>query len=230
MILIKSSVEVLDPLNGKEVLKRIEKVARTCYKSENKIEENSANKLVGALVRSGHEAMLEFVDITVKFTCSRAISHELVRHRVASFAQESQRYVNYSKDKYDNQITYIIPSWSKIPDGYTTENSDAKEIEQMNDVDKLFLNSLGKAEDAYMSLLKLGLKAQEARDVLPNATKTEINMKCNLREWRHFFKLRCDQAAHPEMRLLACSLLKNFHDNIPVIFDDLYDEFIDKRK
>ena len=213
MKLVKPKVEVLDKLNGTQILKRIEKIARTCYKSEDKISEDdsSARKLVTNLINSKHEAMLEFVDITVKFTCSRSIAQEITRHRLASFAMESQRYCNYSKDKFNNEVTFIIPSW--LTDNDTVKSS-------------IFIKNLYAAEHDYFALLSEGCTAQEARDVLPNATKTEINMKANLREWRHFFNLRCSQAAHPDIRVLALDLLKQFHEVIPIIFDDLYDKYV----
>ena len=211
MKLVKPKVEVLDKLNGTQILKRIEKIARTCYKSEDKISEDdsSARKLVTNLINSKHEAMLEFVDITVKFTCSRSIAQEITRHRLASFAMESQRFCAYNKDKFGNEVTFVLPSW--VNDNESTE---------------LFIQTLKNTELTYFELLNKGLKAQESREVLPNATKTELNMKCNLREWRHFFNLRCSQAAHPDIRMLALDLLKQFHEVIPIIFDDLYDKYV----
>ena len=220
MKLIKPKVEILDNINGEDILKRIEQVARTCYKSEDKISEDSssARKLVTNLINSKHEAMLEFVDITVKFTCDRITSQSIVRHRLASYAQESTRYCNYSKDKFGNELTFIIPSWvTTVPPTEIQEGPSTADIEWSDQVYK--------AEQSYFKLLKLGWKPQQARMVLPMSIKTEINMKCNLREWRHFFNLRCSQAAHPDIRVLALDLLKQFHDRIPIIFDDLYNKY-----
>lgn len=236
MKLVKSKVEILDRLDGDEILRRIEQVARTCYKSEDKITKDSAKKLVTNLVKSGHEAMLEFVDVTVKFICDRGVSHELVRHRLASFAQESTRYCNYDKDKFGNELTFIIPSWLDIPEGnYTYWDGDWVDIDklkiQLPDDDgaiSTWLFALAHAETSYRLLIDKDWKAQQARMVLPMSIKTEINMKCNLREWRHFFKLRCSTAAHPDIRILAIKLLKLFYAQIPVIFDDLYTEFCTK--
>lgn len=211
MKLIKSKVEILTSINGDEIIKTIASVARTCYKSEANSTKEKDEALVKRLIESKHEAMLEFVDVTVKFTCSRAISHELVRHRLCSFAQESQRYCNYSKDKFNHEISFIAPSWL-----------DEQDQIKYN----LFIKSLQDAEHNYMILTAEGCSAQEARDVLPNATKTEINMKANLREWRHFLDLRCSSAAHPDMRYLALDLLKQVHEQIPIIFDDLYEEYV----
>lgn len=211
MRLIRSKVEILDNLNGEEIIDKIAKVARTCYKSEDNSTSEKDRELVKRLIKSGHEAMIEFADITVRFTCSRAISHELVRHRLCSFAQESQRYCDYSKDKFNHEITFIIPSWVKNDNTIT---------------DKLWLKDIQEAEHNYFVLLVEGWTPQQAREVLPNSTKTEINMKANLREWRHFLKSRCSTAAHPDMRVLALDLLKQFHNNVPIIFDDIYEQFI----
>lgn len=211
MRLIKPKVEILTPINGDEIIKTIASVARTCYKSEANSTKEKDEALVKRLIESKHEAMIEFADITAKFICSRAISHELVRHRLCSFSQESQRYCNYSKDKFNHEVLFIIPSW----------------LDEQNSIKRnLFIKSLQEAEHNYFVLTVEGCSAQEARDILPNATKTEINMKANLREWRHFFKLRCDSAAHPDIRILALDLLKQFHDRIPIIFDDLYDKYV----
>ena len=224
MKLVKPKVEVLDKLNGTQILKRIEKIARTCYKSEDKISEDdsSARRFVTNLINSKHEAMLEFVDITVKFTCDRITSQSIVRHRLASYAQESTRYCNYSKDKFDNELTFIIPSW--VTESEYILNKDCMSMEKYDT--GYFIRALKEAEESYFTLLNQGWKPQQARMVLPMSIKTEINMKCNLREWRHFFNLRCSQAAHPDIRVLALDLLKQFHEVIPIIFDDLYDKYV----
>ena len=174
--------------------------------------------LVRRLIESKHEAMLEFVDITVKFTCDRGVSHELVRHRVASFAQESTRYCNYSKDKFNNELTFIIPSWAEV-------NELGEIVADDKEAFYDFKRALEMAEAFYLSLIAKGWTAEKARMVLPMSIKTEINMKANLREWRHFFKLRCHSTAHPDIRVLALDLLKQMHEQIPVIFDDLYDTY-----
>lgn len=215
MKLIKPKVEILDTLIGEQIINRIATVARTCYKSENVSTPSKDEALVKRLIESKHEAMLEFVDVTVKFTCSRAIAQEITRHRMASYAMESQRYCAYNKDRFNHEITYIIPSHTNYDEG---EYSLKYEV-----ANGPFINSLLYSEKAYFDLIEDGWKAQEARDVLPNATKTEINMKANLREWRHFFKLRCHSTAHPDIRVLALDLLKQMHEQIPIIFDDLYD-------
>ena len=111
MKIIEPSYEILTPIDGEEILKTIERIARTCYKSEDQITADSAEKMIGNLIKNGHEAMIEFFDLTVKFTHNRGFTHELVRHRLCNFAQESTRYCNYIKDKFGNELTIIKPYW-----------------------------------------------------------------------------------------------------------------------
>jgi thymidylate synthase (FAD) len=221
MKLIRPFTEILTPIDGAEILKTIEKVARTCYKSEDKITDDSAYKMVKSLIDRGHEAMIEFFDVTVKFVCDRGVSHEIVRHRMASYAQESTRYCNYSKDKFDNQLTFIIPNWMTLPEGNYSSKWAEDNSENVKRDYFLWINSMAKSELYYNELIELGWQPQQARSVLPNSTKTEINVKYNLREWRHFFKLRTSPAAHPQMRELTIPLLKEFQSKIPIIFDDI---------
>ena len=208
MRLIKPYAEICKDFDGEEMLKKIERVARTCYKSEGKIKDGSARKMVAGLIKSGHDAMLEHASVTVKFVVDRGISHELVRHRTASFAQESTRYCNYIKDDFGSEITFIIP---KYLDGESAAHDAWKD-------------TMKYCEDAYFKLLDIGLTPQEARAVLPNSTKTEVVMTANLREWRHFFKLRAlgtTGKPHPQMLEVTIPLLEDFKRAIPVVFDDL---------
>lgn len=205
---IKAYTQIYNDFDGQKMLEKIEKVARTCYKSEDKIQEGSAAKMVASLIKSGHEAMLEHASVTVKFVVDRGISHELVRHRLASFAQESTRYCNYSKDDFGSEITFIIPEYLDYKSaGWNTWKETMKAC-----------------EDSYFKLLDIGLTPQEARAVLPNSTKTEVVMTANLREWRHFFKLRAlgtTGKPHPQMLEVTVPLLEDFKQMIPVVFDDL---------
>lgn len=221
MKIIEPSYEILTPINGEEILRTLEKVARTCYKSEDKIGPGTAEKMIHNLISNGHEAMIEFFDITVKFTHNRGFSHELVRHRLCSFAQESTRYCNYSGDKFGNELTMIRPYWMKPSsendgDSYFTSESSSH-----------WFNAMKIIEDSYFGLLELlkeeGIQpqAQAARGVLPNDLKTEINVKANLREWRTIFKLRTAPSAHPDMRRVMIPLLEELSGKIPVIFDDI---------
>jgi thymidylate synthase (FAD) len=224
MKLIRPYTEILTPINGKEILQTLEKVARTCYKSEDKITEDSAEKMIQMLISKGHEAMIEFFDIIVKFVCDRGVSHELVRHRIASFAQESTRYCNYSNNKFKNTVTFIIPNWLKLKEGEFTnieEILQSNNLKDDNSLEERYIFSLLQCEKSYLYLIEKGWQPQQARSVLPNSLKTEINIKMNLREWRHFFKLRTPTAAHPQMRELTIPLLKEFQSKIPIIFDDI---------
>jgi thymidylate synthase (FAD) len=208
MKVIKAYTQICGDINGQEILKKIEAVGRTCYKSEDKIKEGSAEKFVSALINRGHEAMLEHASITIKFVVDRGISHELVRHRLASFAQESTRYCNYSKDAFETEITFILPE---------SIGCDTPQYEVWKD-------AMQKCEDAYFSLLDIGLMPEMARAVLPNSLKTEVIMTANLREWRHFFKLRAANTtgkAHPQMLEVTIPLLEALKVLIPVVFDDI---------
>ena len=282
MKLIESSVQIIEE---KDPYKMIELAGRTCYKSEDKITENSAKEFVDRMIKLGHGAMLEHgtvyltitatspevrkyeinpysrvkkisVDgingrayittnyrvlvenkwlddlkyqcdptpshekrITVKFICDRGVSHEFVRHRVFSFAQESQRYCNYNKDKFNNELTFIKPTWLNIPTGdYTYWDGDWCDIDNMkiqlpsdNGVADNFLWCLNNAGMQYRLLINKGLKPQEARGVLPTATKTELVMTGFESDWEHFFELRCSGAAHPDAKKLADELYKLIH-------------------
>lgn len=219
MKVIKPYYEILTPITGDE-LKRIEIAGRTCYKSEDKITDDSAAKFVRGLIKGGHEAMLEHSQLSVRFIVDRGVSHELVRHRIASFAQESTRYCNYSKDKFDGGLTFIKPCfWS-----------DALQENGVFCKDKMYdawLSQMAYAEDSYMTLIELGAKPEEARTVLPNSLKTEVVMTANYREWRNFFKLRAARftgPAHPQMEEIAVPLLCELNSKIPVVFEDIWKE------
>lgn len=234
MKLIKPSVKILTPINGDEIIKTIANIARTCYKSKKFSTPEKDLALVKRLIDSKHEAMIEFYDITVKFICDRGVSHEIVRHRLSSFAQESTRYCNYSKDKFGNELTYIIPSWLSIPEGdYTWWDGDWVNMDKLkinlpddDNSTNTWLHHLKEAEYSYNILVDRGWKPEQARMVLPMSIKTELNMKANLREWRQFFRLRCASDAHPDIRCLALDLLKQLHEQIPIVFDDLYEQFL----
>ncbi len=207
MKIIRPSHEILSMPDGDAILKLIELAGRTCYKSEEKITPDSAKKFATGIIKSGHHSVIEHVSITVRFVCDRGISHEIVRHRLASYSQESTRYANYSKDKFGSKITVIKPLfWEE----------GSPEYEE-------WASAMREAERHYMKLLSLGAKAEQARSVLPNSLKTEIVMTCNVREWKWVFKLRCSKAAHPQIRELMLPLLKELHEKIPVLFDEEYE-------
>lgn len=205
MRIIEPSVKIITPIDGPAILKHIEQVGRVCYKSEDKIAEESAEKFVAGIIRRGHEAVIEHFNITVKFITDRGISHEIVRHRLASYAQESSRYCNYGQERFGEEITVVKPS--DIP-------SEGLEFD-------IWEEAMEHAERNYFRLLTWGCKPQTARSVLPTCTKTELMMTANLREWRHFIKLRGAVDAHPDIRILAKDLLRQLKEQIPVVFDDL---------
>lgn len=209
MKIIKAGYELITPINGEEILKKLEQAGRVCYKSENLITEDSAKRFCENIIKRGHEAVLEHYSFTVKFIVDRAISHEIVRHRMASYCQESTRYCSYNKDKFDNEITVIEPFFY------------ANCIGEKPWLYYHWEQSCKQAEEAYMRLLREGSTPQEARSVLPNSLKTEILMTANIREWRHFLKLRTSSAAHPQIREVAVPLLKELKEKIPVLFNDI---------
>jgi thymidylate synthase (FAD) len=205
MKIIKPSYEIITPISREQILKAIEVVGRVCYQSEDKIAENSASKFVAMLINRGHEAMIEHISLTIKFICDRGVSHEIVRHRIASFAQESTRYCNYSNDKFGNEITVIKPCFYEEKTSNYTAWREACE----------------RSEISYFWLLNHGSTPQEARSVLPNSLKTEIVVTMNLREWRHFFKLRTAKVAHPQMQEITRPLLNELKEKLPEIFNDI---------
>lgn len=205
MNIVTPDVEVLTPLDGDFILKHIERCGRVSYKSEDKITEDSAARFVEMIIRSGHESVLEHYSISVIWTCDRATANQLVRHRLASYTQESTRYCNYSMDKFGNAISVIRPCGVKL--GTLEED--------------LWEEACKQAEDRYMELLRAGVKPETARSILPQCTKTEIAITMNLREWRHFFKLRCDIHAQEDIRRLALQTLKMFCEKVPVVFNGI---------
>ena len=221
MKIIKPYYEIITPLRsnhgGEVIIKRITNAARVCYKSEGKSNFDSDKKLVENLIDNGHEAMLEHASVTVKFVVDRGVSHELVRHRLASFAQESTRYCNYTQEKFGSEITFIKPCFF---DDTRPEYAEQKKYTE-------WYTACWKAEDSYFNLLAAGATPEQARDVLPMSVKTEVVMTANMREWRHFFALRAVQVtgkAHPQMVEVAVPLLREFASCIPVVFDDLIEK------
>jgi len=200
MKVIEQSHEIL--YHDENMLQNMELAARTCYKSEERITEDSAEKLVSSLLNRGHDAMIEFGHIAVKFITDRGVAHEIVRHRLCSFAQESTRYVNYNNKGFE----FIKPVWW----------DEWSPIERT-----IWKEQMCWVGDRYNSLIELGSKPQQARSILPNSLKAEIVVKANVREWRHIFKLRCNKAAHPQMVGLMTPLLEELKEKFPVLFGDL---------
>jgi len=201
MRIINPSFEILDNVNGSEILKKLEVCGRVCYKSEDQITDKSSEKFVEMLIKRGHLSVLEHEKITVKVICDRGISHELVRHRIASYSQESSRYVNHAK----KEITFIKPF-------FFLENTFQFDC---------WIQQMQYAETAYMELIKAGAKPEQARSILPNSLKTEIVITMNLRSWRHFFALRTHKTAHSQMREITIPMLAEFRKLVPIIFENL---------
>ena len=183
MRLISPSFEILNPPKREDVLRHLELCGRVCYKSEDKMTEESASRMVRMLIERGHESPIEHFSISVRIICDRGVSHEWVRHRLASYSQESTRYCNYSNAKFGSELTFIKPYFAEPGSPLFTEWELAME----------------NAENSYFLMLKEGAKPEDARSVLPNSLKTEFICTMNLREWRHFFALRCAHELLPEL-------------------------------
>ena len=207
MRIIEPSVEILHAPNYQQMLTHTELAARTCYKSEDKINEGSAVELIKRLIASGHHSVLEHCNISVRFICDRGVSHELVRHRLCSFSQESTRYCNYSGEKFGRELTFIRPMFF-FGDDLTYQ---------------IWSDAMFAVESAYFDLLKEGASPQEARSVLPNSLKTDIVITANIRQWRTMFLQRCAPAAHPQMRQVMLALLGEFYERYPVLFSGMED-------
>ena len=213
MKIVKSKVEILTVISegGVKELKLIELAGRTAYKSEDNISDDisSAKRFVNMIIKLGHESVLEHSLLTVRFTCDRGVSHEIVRHRMAAYTQESTRYCNYASGKFGREITFVAPS---------TLKKDSIEYFE-------WYQACDEAEKNYIACMQLNMKPEQARAVLPMSVKTEVVMSANYREWRHFLKLRCAKAAHPDIRKLALELLCELQLRIPVVFDDIYEKY-----
>jgi len=247
MRIILPSFEILTPISddGIEELKQIERAARTCYKSEGKITEDgeSAKKVVSMLISKGHEAMLEHSQLSVKFITDRGVSHELVRHRLCSFAQESTRWCDYANGgKFEGGLTFILPyefnaafmKNNDIRDEFSAfmqvAETDARtayskflRFETIKDISGFneWLGAMFRAEEYYKFMRQKNCTPQLARSVLPNSLKTEIVVTANYREWQNILKLRTAPDAHPDIRSLMTELLKELQKRIPLIFDDI---------
>ena len=208
MKIISPSVEVWTPIEGG--LQRIERCARVCWKSEERSDgtPEGAEQFLRSLLRRGHESVFEHMSVTAKFTVDRGVSHEIVRHRLAAYCQESTRYCNYTGGRFGREITVIKPCfWEE----------GSREYEEWKTVCK-------EAERTYIALVKAGATPQEARSVLPNSLKTELVMTANIREWRHFLKLRTARDAHPQMQEAAGMALEKLKKAVPLLFDDIHAE------
>ena len=205
MRVINASFEIMDSLDPDAMLRSIERAGRVCYKSEEKMNKDSARGFIERIIKSGHESVIEHEKITVKIICDRGISHEIVRHRIASYSQESTRYCNYSHDKFGNELTFIKPVfWEEGSEEYG-----------------IWMRQMQEVEDCYNKMIAMGVKPEQARSILPNSLKTEIVMTMNLREWRTFFKVRTTAQAHPQMREISIPIMNRFKELLPAVFGDI---------
>jgi thymidylate synthase (FAD) len=205
MKIIPPSFEILTPVDPPAILARLERAGRTCYRSEARITPDSAGAFVRTIIKSGHHSVIEHESISLRLVCDRGVTHELVRHRLASFSQESTRYVNYGRGPEGRGLVVIEPLF----------------FERSSEKYRLWLAAMDAAERAYLDLTAAGATAQEARTVLPNSLKTEIVMTANLREWRHVLALRCSPASHPQMREIMKMILARFRELLPEVFGDV---------
>lgn len=211
MKIIEPNVEILSNINGDEILKHLELCARNCYKSESNITEDttSAIKMINKLIELDHTAMLEHFNITIKLLCDVGVYKDLTRHRHCSFAIESTRYCNYSKGKFGNEISVIKPC----------------NIDENSGIYHTWLKAMNDMERAYMQMAEIGATPDQLRMILPHSTAASVILTANIREFRHIFNLRCAKAAHPSVRQIMLMTLNEFHNKIPVLFDDLYEQF-----
>lgn len=215
MKIMKSGFDIRFPKNKttmKEMLLLVEEAARICYLTDGEIGEEFNAEFIRKKVDAGHLSVTEHSMISVRVVCDRGVSHEIVRHRLASYSQESTRYCNYGKDKFEREIKVI-----DLATGFCYDLNNPNDLAKYEE----WQAAMADAERHYMRMLELGASAQEARSVLPNSTKTEIMMSMNFREWRHFFSLRAAKPAHPQMKEIAIPMLIKFKHIAPVMFEDL---------
>lgn len=212
MIVVRPSIEILTDTSYETMLRKIERIGRVCYKSEDKIAEGSAEGFIRAIIKRGHESVIEHESISVRVTCDRGVTHEIVRHRIASYSQESTRYCNYTTDKFSNQISCI-----DIATGFSYDMNDPADRKKW----EIWSSAMDAAEKHYFEMIDAGAKPEEARSVLPNSLKTEIVMTMDLREWRHFIRLRGSRAAHPQIAEITAQIRDEFVKRYPVFFEDL---------
>jgi thymidylate synthase (FAD) len=195
-------------------LQMIERAGRTCYKSEDRITDDSATQFAGMIKQRGHASVVEHACASFRIICDRGVSHEIVRHRIASYSQESTRYCNYAKEKFGNEISVIVPPG--IEACKTNTDLDCQ-CDKCRVVHQWFF-AMEEVERTYINFVKQGMSPQIARSILPNCLKTELVMTANFREWLHFLDLRTSVAAHPQMREIAGMIEDILVKECPVIF------------
>ncbi|MBQ6759578.1 MAG: FAD-dependent thymidylate synthase [Selenomonadaceae bacterium] len=205
MKIIEPSVELVEDFDAAAVIQKLERAGRVCYKSEGNIKADSAEKFIRGIIKRGHESVIEHATVSFKIVCDRGVTHELVRHRLASYSQESSRFCDYSAGKFGGELTFIKPCfWTDDDENF-----------------QLWKATMAQLEKTYLAMRAAGARPEEARSILPNSLKTEIFVTMNLREWRHFLKLRTAKAAHPQMREIALKIYQILVEKLPAVFDDL---------
>ena len=201
-----------EKVDAKSIIEKIERACRTCYRSEDKITEGSAERLIKSCIKRGHHSILEHGSVTFRIVCDRGVSHEIVRHRIAAYSQESTRYCNYSQSKFGNQLTFVYPSW--VPEDSNEKSYNVKWL--------LLQEACDRIEKLYFGMLTSGATPEEARALLPNCLRTELVMTMNIRELRHFIQLRISKAAHPDIRVIAEQMLEILQAvGLGIFFEDI---------
>lgn len=211
MRIVEPHIEVED-FNGVEIMKKIERACRTCYRSEGKITKDSYKKLLTNCINRGHESVLEHEKVTVRILGDISFYKDITRHRHASFSIESSRYCCYDKDKFGNEITFINPPYFRNEATGTTDLLKKKD---------LWKECMENIEKTYMEMRKMGCPPDECRMILPHSTAAEITMTANIREWKHIFELRCSNRAHPSVQQIMIPLLLYFKEQMPEIFESV---------
>ena len=228
MKIVEPWIEV-ENFEGKKIMKNIERACRTCYRSENLIDEESYKRLLRNCLNRGHESILEHEKITIRMRCDIGVYKDLTRHRFGSFSIESTRYCNYNKDKFGNEIKFIEPIFyeNRHPDEY----DDIKDVRNALKTE-YWVTCMENIEASYMQMNQIqGITPDELRMLLPHSTAAEVTMTANIREWRHILSLRCAKMTHPAIRQLLIPLLLYFKQEMPELFDNIdYDTDFPKEK
>lgn len=228
MKIVEPWIEV-ENFDGKKIMKNIERACRTCYRSENLIDEESYKRLLRNCLNRGHESILEHEKITIRMVCDIGVYKDLTRHRFGSFSIESTRYCNYNKDKFGNEIKFIEPVF--YTDSWKLANYEGAAMTTEELKSSIWYNCMEEIEDSYNYMGELECTPDEMRMLLPHSTAAEVTMTANIREWRHILSLRCVKMTHPAIRQLLIPLLLYFKQEMPELFDNIdYDTDFPKEK
>lgn len=216
MKIVEAQIIPLTQINGMEIIKHLENIARTCYKSHDKTTDDgqSALRLLRNLKNAGHDSMFEHYTISMRYLTNIAAYKDLTRMRKASFAIESTRWVRYDKGKFGKELTFIQPV--EIP-------KDSLKYQ-------VWLNAMEQAEKNYMDMASMGATADELSLMLPQSTASEVNITTNLRHWEHIFNLRAVGHSRPCVKQIMIPTLEMFHKEIPIVFDDVYNKMLEEKQ